>query len=142
MKIFKAVFKTLSGKIWVSVTVVVLAILIVATSLAATIFHSILNTVLGGPMPVMADGVEAIYTSDYSSKEESKKAGDELNVGIAEEGFTLLVNEKKALPLASDERKVSVFGKNSVDLVLGGSGSAVRARRRLQRRCVHHIRRA
>ncbi len=123
MKIIKAIFKSIGGRVWFSITVVLLALLIVVTTLATTMFRSIIGTVLGGPMPVMADGVEAIYTSDYKTKAESKKAGDELNVQIAEEGFTLLLNEGNALPLDKSEKKISVFGKNSVDLVLGGSGS-------------------
>lgn len=100
-----------------------LVVMLVATVLCATTFRSILGTVLGGKKPKMAAGTQALYTSDYASKEEAKKAGDALNLEIAKEGFTLLVNENKALPLAAQERRVSVFGKNSVNLVLSGSGS-------------------
>ena len=49
-----------------------------------------------------------------------------MNIQICEEGFVLLKNEDNVLPLAtsaSDPKKVSVFGKNSVNLVYGGSGS-------------------
>lgn len=123
MKTFKAFFKSTGGKVWTVVTVVLLAVIIVTTALATTIFRSILTTVLGGPGVIMADGVEPIYTSDYNSKAESKAAGDALNVQISQEGFTLLLNENSALPLGAEERRVSVFGKNSVNLVLGGSGS-------------------
>lgn len=123
MKTFKAILKSVGGKVWISVTAVLVAVLIATTALATTTFRSILTTVLGGPGVVMADGVEPIYTSDYASKAEFKEAGDELNVQISEEGFTLLLNENNALPLEAAERKVSVFGKNSVNLVLGGSGS-------------------
>ena len=123
MKTFKAILKSVGGKVWISVTAVLVAVLIATTALATTTFRSILTTVLGGPGVVMADGVELIYTSDYASKAEFKEAGDELNVQISEEGFTLLLNENNALPLEAAERKVSVFGKNSVNLVLGGSGS-------------------
>ena len=123
MKLLKTFFKMIEGKVWTAITVVLLALLIVATALATTTFRSILITVLGGPGAIMADGVDPIYTSDYNSKTESKAAGDALNEQIAEEGFTLLLNESGALPRADDERRVSVFGKNSVDLVLSGSGS-------------------
>lgn len=110
-------------KVWIAVTSCLLLLMIVATTLCTTMFRSILGTVLGGKRPIMADGSEVIYKSDYASKSEAKQAGDELNLEIADEGFTLLLNENAALPLAADERKVSVFGKNSVDLVLSGSGS-------------------
>lgn len=109
--------------VWACVSTGVVALLTTATVLSTTTFHSILTTVLGGKRPVMAEGLEPIYTSDYATKEESKAAGDRLNKQIAEEGSVLLLNEKSALPLAETERRVSVFGKNSVDLVLGGSGS-------------------
>ncbi len=105
------------------ITSVLLVLMLVATVLCSTTFRSILGTVLGGKNPIMASGTEAIYTSDYDSKEEAKLAGDALNLEIAKEGFTLLVNNNDALPLEEQERKVSVFGKNSVDLVLSGSGS-------------------
>ena len=115
--------KNRSLLVWGCVSAGVVVLLTTATILATTTFRSILTTVLGGPSPIMAEGVEAIYTSDYATKEESKEAGDALNKQIAEEGSVLLLNEKSALPLAQNERKVSVFGKNSVNLVLGGSGS-------------------
>ncbi len=61
------------------------------------------------------------YPSDYSSKEEVYAAANSLNERICEEGFVLLKNEDAALPIAGG--RVTVFGKNSVDPVLGGSGS-------------------
>ena len=62
------------------------------------------------------------YESEYGSKEEVLAAAQKLNEEICEEGFVLLKNEGEALPLGSNA-KVTVFGKNSVDMVLGGSGS-------------------
>ena len=49
--------------------------------------------------------------------------GNAFNEEICEEGFVLLKNDGAALPLSADEKKVSVFGKNSVELVYGGTGS-------------------
>jgi len=122
-KVFSAIFKHLGSRIWFCVTAVVLVVLLVGTILTTTVLRSIVGTVLGGPTPIMSPEVEELYWSEYNNKKESKEAGDRLNVAIAEEGFTLLLNENQALPLASGERRVSVFGHNSVDLVLGGSGS-------------------
>ena len=57
---------------------------------------------------------------------------DKYNEKIAEEGFVLLKNKGGALPVytpesernaAAEQPKVSVFGKNSVNLAYGGSGS-------------------
>lgn len=125
--------KGLIGLIACSVTSILLAaVLITLTILEYGLLGSILGTVLGGPQPIKGDGGLKIYESDYKNKAESVKAGDELNVRIAEEGFTLLLNEPtldngtKVAPLpmnVAKEKKVSVFGKNSVNLVLGGSGS-------------------
>ena len=42
---------------------------------------------------------------------------------IGTEGITLLKNENNALPLSDAERKVSFFGRRSVDTVFGGTGS-------------------
>ena len=118
--------KGLGGIItWAAVTAVVSALFITLTAIAVPengIIHSIVGTVLGGKTPITEDSYEKIYKSDYKTKEESVKAGDDLNVKIEEEGAVLLLNEDNALPIAKGS-KVSVFGKNSVNLVLGGSGS-------------------
>ena len=132
MKVLKAIFKRRGSVVWFSVTIAVVALLLVATILATGPFRSIISTVLGGPGPIMREGVEQIYTSDYDSKQESKEAGDALNVQIASEGFVLLMNDGNGLPIrtpesetdaAAERPKISVFGKNSVNLVYGGSGS-------------------
>ncbi len=125
--------KSLVGVIvWGICSVLIAGVLIAATILEQGMFKSILGTVLGGPKPILDPSIEKLYESDYATKAESKEAGDNLNVEIAEEGFTLLLNEDNALPLAtpsskanaaSAKPKVSVFGKNSVNLVLSGSGS-------------------
>ena len=62
------------------------------------------------------------YESSYKSKNEALSAANALNERIVEEGIVLLKNEDNALPLKS-ERKITVFGKNSVNLIIGGSGS-------------------
>ncbi len=107
---------------WASVSVVVIALLIAVTILSQGIFYSIAVTFLGGKKPILDDTYEKIYTSAYDSKEASVEAGNNLNVEIEGEGAVLLLNEDDALPIAKGS-KVSVFGKNSVNLVLSGSGS-------------------
>lgn len=132
MNVFKAIFKRRGSVTWFSVTIAVIALLLVATILVTGPFRSIIGTVLGGPGPIMREGVEQIYTSDYNSKQESKEAGDKLNEQIASEGFILLMNDGNGLPIrtpesdtdtASKRPRISVFGKNSANLVYGGSGS-------------------
>ena len=50
-----------------------------------------------------------VYTTDYNSMAEAQKAAETLTAEIAAEGSTLLKNENKALPLASNAW-ISVFG--------------------------------
>lgn len=122
MNKFKLIFKSAGSRVWFTVSAVLIAVLIVVTSLCTTYFRSILGTVLGGPNPVKNPAVEEVFTSDYKSKNEVLEAGNKLNEEIEGEGAVLLVNEDNALPLKKNS-KISVFGKNSVDLVLSGSGS-------------------
>ena len=57
-----------------------------------------------------------------ATKEEVLAKGNKLTKYICEEGMVLLKNDDYALPLRQGS-KVSVFGKNSVNPVFGGSGS-------------------
>ena len=61
------------------------------------------------------------FNSDYSTREEVLAVNRELNENIEAEGLVLLKNEN-SLPIGGD-LKVSVFGKNSVSVLSGGSGS-------------------
>lgn len=79
---------------------------------------------------VSADGVttgrldkEGKYYTDYATKKEASEAGKEVAVTIAEEGDVLLKNENNTLPLSKYEKKVTLFGMHSVDLVVAGGGS-------------------
>ncbi len=108
--------------VWVSVTTFLVILLIVVSILANTLLYPVLTSTLGGRRPILGDNVEQIYTSDYNSKNEVVEAGRDLNIRIEQEGAVLLLNENNALPVARGSN-VSVFGKNSANLVLGGTGS-------------------
>ena len=111
----------------------VVAVLLVVNILALNVFFDLLNIVMpgGGMRALYADGIEASYVSDFTSKEEALEHANELNVNLCREGFVLLKNEDNALPISTPESdsavterpKISVFGKNSVNLAYGGSGS-------------------
>lgn len=80
---------------------------------------------IGGSERVLKRGNPDDYTyyeSSYDSKKDVLAAANSLNESIVEEGIVLLKNEDNALPLKT-EKKITIFGKNSVDLVIGGSGS-------------------
>ena len=92
----------------------VLTVGTVGTAFAEASYDAELTT----PSPVYGN----YFTSDYDSTAEAVAAGEEVNKQIYGEGVTLLKNEDNALPLG-DNARVSLFGKNSVSLINGGSGS-------------------
>lgn len=66
------------------------------------------------------------YNSDFSNLKEVKASGEAVAMKIAEEGFTLLKNDKKTLPLSSGD-KVNMYSMSSYDPIYNGTGDAGRA---------------
>ena len=62
------------------------------------------------------------FSNLYDSWEETLEAGAKLNVKLASEGFVLLKNNG-ALPLAKEERNVTLLGTESYTIQSGGGGS-------------------
>ena len=89
--------------------------------------YNTINSALDGERRQLVSGDPSEYqyytTDDYADKKAVLTAANALNEKICEEGIILLKNEDKALPLTAGQR-ISVFGKNSDNLVLGGSGSS------------------
>ena len=109
--------------IWGAVTIFMTALLIVANSLAAGRFSTILDNVFGGDRAIIAEGDNGIdFHQKFHNKEDARSNGNDVVREICDEGMVLLKNEN-ALPLKKNA-KVSVFGKNADSLVYGGSGSA------------------
>ncbi len=136
----KKLWKSKGVKVWffVSVPVILLFAVIFIVASATPVIYNVFNMVMpgGGPRAIYQEGIEAIYTTEYTSKAEVHAAARDKNVELCEEGMVLLKNseisaEEKALPLATPvsdpsvtaRPKVSVFGKNSVNIAYGGSGS-------------------
>ena len=131
----KGIFSNKASRVWVIVTAILLVVCTLVTTLALTIkdFYELLNTVMpgGGPRAVYAEGVESFYLGDYTTKADAYAAARDMNQLICEEGMVLLKNKDGALPLytpvsdksVSNKVKISVFGKNSVNIAYGGSGS-------------------
>ena len=113
--------------VWASVSGALIALLLVVTILTQFVMVDLISSVLGRDPAVFKDGIDPIYEVEYSSKAEVYEAANELNEEVCEEGFVLLKNKQgtdgAALPLKGGE-KVSVFGKNSVNIAYGGSGSS------------------
>ena len=88
------------------------------------LYNAVCST-LGGQERVLKKGDPSkyvYYTGDYKTKTEVLAAANALNAEICEEGIVLLKNEGNTLPLSLGQR-ITVFGKSSVNLILGGSGS-------------------
>lgn len=115
-------FKTMRTRVWFGVAVALVAVMITVAILATGPFYVLICTLFGGEEVVGRDPSIRYYEVEAESKEDAYARGNALNERIAEEGFVLLKNEN-ALPLSQGEKRVSVFGKNSVNLVYGGSGS-------------------
>lgn len=64
------------------------------------------------------------YKSKYNNVKAVKEAGLAAVEEVEAEGAVLLKNEKNALPLASDSRKISLFGTSSVNPLYAGTGSS------------------
>ena len=138
-------------RVWLLVSVLVIAFIFTATMVATQndFLSGTIDTVLGGEGRRNASGDPDKYyryqktTDGFKQFESDLKLSDgvistqadkeavhaealRLNEEIVSEGVVLLKNEDDALPIATSsgsKAKISVFGKNSADVVLGGSGS-------------------
>ena len=130
----KKLWKCTMLRVWTIVSPIVIALFLVINILSYTMFYELFNLVMpgGGQRAVYKPGTEPIYKTDYTSKASVYEAAREMNKEICEEGMVLLKNKEKALPIATPESeqnkaaskpKISVFGKNSVNIAYGGSGS-------------------
>jgi beta-glucosidase len=122
MSFLKQVFKYKRTKIWAITTLsTFMILLIVNIVLVASILTPLVNILLGGRRAILAGGGESTYVADYETKDEAAEAGRLLSKQIVEEGTVMLKNNN-AMPFPAGA-KISVFGKNSVDLAYGASGS-------------------
>lgn len=123
----KSLWKAKGFKAWFFTSISLSALLLTAGGVLTgnEFLYKTMNSVFGEERLKVKSGDPSkyqYYTGDYKNKKDVLAAANALNTEIVSEGMVLLKNEDKSLPLAK-ESKVTVFGKNSVDLVLGGSGS-------------------
>ena len=115
-------------KVWAIISAVILIAGGVANYLALNknspyYLGSFFDVFFGGQRPIYDASVASMYPAQKAqNKDEALANAQEINIRLAQEGFVLLKNEGAALPL-SKGAKISVFGKNSVNLSYGGSGS-------------------
>ncbi len=109
-------------KVWlITASSVLVFALVISLVLTQSVFISGTMDVIFGKKRAVVSENKGAYTGEYESKSEVLAAANDFNISIAQEGTVLLKNEG-SLPLSANAG-ISVFGKNSVKLVLGGSGS-------------------
>lgn len=62
---------------------------------------------------------------EYASGDEAREAAMELTQRVESEGAVLMKNENDALPLSSDEKKITLLGVNSSHISAGAQGEGV-----------------
>ena len=118
--------KSRAVKVWAIITSIVLVVAIAVNVILLTvpIAGNTFNLLFGGERAIVAEGDGGtVYEQEFSTKDQALAAAKDFVIEVEKEGITLLKNEEQALPLQSGA-KVSVFGKNSVNVVTSGSGSA------------------
>lgn len=132
-KKIKNIWGTLSVKLSAIISSVLTVILVAAICVVSCndFLYGTISLVFGGERRIVKEGKDLYanyirYKTEYESKKDVLAAAEELNKQIVSEGITLLKNDD-ILPFDSNT-KVSVFGKNSVNLVLGGDGSSAGSR--------------
>ena len=63
------------------------------------------------------------YYTDFSTIDEARELGEQLNIEVGSEGFVLLKNQDNTLPLSDTERNITLFGYRSSRLQTVGGGS-------------------
>lgn len=105
---------------------VLTAAAMVATFVVAPMYETTINVATNASTYKIIKGETEedtnYFTSDFASDEERESYEEELCATVESEGAALLKNDNSALPLASGA-KVSLFGRGSVDLMYGGTGS-------------------
>ena len=117
-------------RIWTAITAIVAILAIVVSAVLTGPLYTVMNMYFGkGDVVVKTDPDAAdldtqYYKCDYDDADSLLDASRQLAAEIEGEGAVLLKNDNDALPLSSDEKKISLFGRTSVDPVYTGAGSA------------------
>lgn len=112
-------FSKKTFKIWRGITLVIallLAVFIVLIDMGNR-YEGFINDALGTQAPSVEGNGEVKYKSSFGelNAENSKKliqAENEFNIQAMEEGAVMLRNENNALPLAANERSITLFGNH------------------------------
>ncbi|MBQ4381416.1 MAG: glycoside hydrolase family 3 C-terminal domain-containing protein [Oscillospiraceae bacterium] len=114
--------RTKGGKVWLIVTAVLLVLVTVVNVLGLTVLWDMATLLFGSPRPIYDNSVAMMYLPSTNSKKEAYDNAARVNIEAAREGFVLLKNRGNALPVHKGAR-ISIFGKNSVNMAFSGGGS-------------------
>lgn len=128
----KTTKKAMSNKkflgIWIPVWAFFLILTVVA-NVGLNMFSTAVASQFGAGVWTFENPPEAagwdleFVRSDFATREEVTQASRDLIEEIAASGIVLAHNPQGALPLASNIRNVTLFGRSSADPILSGSGS-------------------
>lgn len=123
MNFKKLMWKNKKVRAWwiTSLSLATLALVCSVVVETVPIISGTFNIIFNGPRPNVAEDY-GLYKADYKNKKDVLQAANDFNERVVEEGITLLKNENNVLPL-KNSAKITVLGKNSTNLVYGGSGS-------------------
>ncbi len=130
---FAVIFRHVGSRVWFIVTAVVAVLLIVVTPLALSrqVLGGVFDRLFGGERAIAKSGstVTTAFELDddvkAGDKTSAQEHGNKVNNELCEEGMVLLKNKNNALPAKTDStKKISVFGRNSINMAIAGSGSA------------------
>ena len=118
-----------AGKVWFIILACLFALLFAVTLVITQndLIYYTISSKFGGGRRYIKSGDPDLYVyysageGEPTDKAGALRAANAFNETVCEEGTVLLKNDG-SLPLAKGSR-VTVFGRNSVDLVYGGSGS-------------------
>lgn len=123
----KTIFKNVPFRVWGIISAIILAIVLTVNILLTTTFYPLACFLFGGPQIVNVDTENYDYPYQTIKGADTKTAalayGQSVTEKICEEGFTLLKNNDNTLPITKKNARVSIFGKNSSNMAVGGSGS-------------------
>lgn len=102
----------------------VIAVILVVANVVANFWSGALTLALGTIGATKVEGGAQYFTSEFDNDEDLIKAQEDFARDVVEEGAILLKNENNTLPLAANERKISVFSINQREWIRNGSGSS------------------
>jgi len=124
--------KPMSNKKFLAIWIPIISfftILTIVVNIGLNIFSTAVSSQFGAGVwtfenPPEADGWDLDFVrSEFETREEVTQASRDLIEEIAAAGIVLAHNPENVLPLASNVRNVTLFGRSSADPILSGSGS-------------------